>query len=165
MPGQPEEIDLPTLLDKPAPRLRAYQKETAIAEKCQALVNLGMTNTRMKDFYDLWYLSRAYSFDGAQLYAALQATFIRRETAYPAGGLPLALTDTFANDALEQQQWRAFLGRASLRKGAADLSAVIQQVRSFLQPLLQALAESSPFALVWSPEGAWNLGDDTIKAN
>ena len=158
-----EEIVLPTLLDKPAPRLRAYQKETAIAEKCQALVSLGMTNTRMKDFYDLWYLSRTYAFDGMRLHAALEATFTRRETASPADGLPLALTDTFANDALKQQQWRAFLGKAALRKGVAELSSVIQQVRTFLQPPLQALANGIPFTLHWSPAEGW--GDYTARAN
>ena len=158
-----EEIEVPTLLDKPAPRLRAYQKETAIAEKCQALVSLGMPNTRMKDFYDLWYLSGAYAFDGTRLHAALQATFTRRETAYPVGGLPLALTDTFAGDALKQQQWRAFLGKAVLRKGVGELAPVIGQVRTFLQPPLQALSEGLPFKLHWSPEEGW--GDYTARAH
>lgn len=150
-----EEIELPTLLDMPAPRLRAYQKETAIAEKCQALVALGMTNTRMKDFYDLWYLSRAYAFEGRRLHAALQATFTRRETACPADGSPLALTDAFAFDTLKQQQWRAFLGKTALRKGVAELSSVIQQAWAFLQPPLQALATGEPFVRHWSPEEGW----------
>lgn len=158
-----EEIELPTLLDKPAPRLRAYQKETAIAEKCQALVSLGLLNTRMKDFYDLWYLSRAYEFDGMRLLAALQATFTRRETAYPADGLPLALTDIFANNALKQQQWRAFLGKSLLRKGVADLTPLITQIRAFMQPPLQALAEGTTFRFHWSPEEGW--GDFTARAN
>ncbi|MCX6381044.1 MAG: nucleotidyl transferase AbiEii/AbiGii toxin family protein [Armatimonadetes bacterium] len=152
----PEEVDLPALLGKPAPRLRAYQKETVIAEKCQALVNLGMVNTRMKDFYDLWYLSSAYSFEGTRLCAALHATFTRRETAYPTEGLPFALTDSFSNDALKQRQWSAFLGKTALRKGAGDLFSVIQQIRGFLQPPLQALANGEAgFALRWSPERGW----------
>ena len=120
------EVELPSLLDKPAPRLRAYHKETAIAEKCQALVALGMTNTRMKDFYDLWYLSRAYTFEGTLLADALRATFTRRETTYPADGLPLALSDAFVKDALKQQQWRAFLGKVALRKGVAELGPLIE---------------------------------------
>lgn len=155
------EVELPSLLDKPAPRLRAYQKETAIAEKCQALVTLGMTNTRMKDFYDLWYLSRAYTFEGSLLADALQATFTRRETEYPANGLLLALSDTFVRDALKQQQWRAFLGKAALRKGVAELGPVIEQIRSFLQPPLAALANESPFAPHWSPESGWIQDNDT----
>jgi len=161
----PQEISLPSLLEKPEARLRAYQKETAIAEKCQALVSLGMVNTRMKDFYDLWYLSRTYSFDGAQLYAALQATFARRETAYPAEGLPLALTDTFAEDRLKQQQWRAFLGKAALRKGVETFPSIIQQMRGFLQPPLRALAHDAEFPFQWSPEGGWSLYNDVISAS
>lgn len=159
----PQEIELPALLGKPAPRLRAYQKETAIAEKCQALVSLGMINTRMKDFYDLWYLSRAYEFDGPPLGAALRATFTRRETDYPAEGLPSALTDTFARDVRKQQQWRAFLGKAALRKGVAELEPVLQQVRAFLQPPLQALAEGTFFRFYWSPDTGW--GDFTTRAH
>ena len=152
----PEVIELPVLLGKPTPHLRAYQKETAIAEKCQALVSLGITNTRMKDFYDLWYLSRAYPFDGARLYAALQATFTRRETAYPADGLPLALSDTFANDSRKEQQWRAFLGKSSLRQSAAELAPLIAQVRAFLQPPLQALANDAAFTRHWSSQEGWS---------
>ena len=94
----PLEVDLPVLLALPAPRLFAYQRETAIAEKCEALVSLGIPNTRMKDFYDLWYLSRTTAFDGPVLRAALQATFTRRQTPFPADGLPAALTDAFTTD-------------------------------------------------------------------
>ena len=149
------EVELPSLLDKPTPRLRAYQKETAIAEKCQALVTLGMTNTRMKDFYDLWYLSRTFVFDGTLLADALQATFTRRKTAYPANGLPLALSEAFVRNTQKQQQWRAFLGKAVLRRGVAELEPVIEQIRSFLQPPLNALADGSAFTLHWSPEDNW----------
>ncbi len=158
-----EVVELPALLDKPAPRLRAYQKETAIAEKCQELVSLGLINTRMRAFFDLWYLSRAYAFDGMRLLAALQATFTRRETAYPADGLPLALTDMFANDTLKQKQWRAFLGKSPLRKGVAELAPVITQIRAFLQPPLRALATGTTFRLLWSPEAGWE--DPTVRAN
>jgi hypothetical protein len=117
----------------------------------------------MKDFYDLWYLSRAYEFDGMRLLAALQATFTRRETAYPVDGLPLALTDTFASDALKQQQWRAFLGKSPLRKGVAELTPLITEIRAFLQPPLQALAEGTTFRFYWSPADGW--GDFTARAN
>jgi predicted nucleotidyltransferase component of viral defense system len=141
----PEEVELPVLLGKPPPRLRAYRRETAIAEKCQALVSLGMTNTRMKDFYDLWYLSRTYSFEGAEICGALQATFTRRQTEFPADGLPMALTEEFVNDATKRRQWSAFLGKASLRRGTAELAPVIEQIRAFLQPPLLALADKRGF--------------------
>ena len=152
----PMEVELPSVLDKPRARLRAYQKETAIAEKCQAMVSLGMANTRMKDFYDLWYLSKAFSFDGAQLKAALEGTFTRRQTAYPVNGLPIALTDTFAKDTLKKRQWSAFLGKGSVRKGEVELELVTQQIRKFLQPPLGALRNGSEYSHFWEPELGWH---------
>lgn len=79
--AQPEEF--PTLLDFPAPILLAYPRETSIAEKFEAIVNLGLTNSRMKDYYDIWLLSEQFSFEGETLKAAIVATFKRRQTALP----------------------------------------------------------------------------------
>lgn len=151
----PFEAELPVLLGMPSPRLRAYQKETAIAEKCEAMVSLGVPNTRMKDFYDLWYLSRTFSFEGASLYNALQATFTRRNTPFPANGLPTALTEEFLADPMKQRQWNAFLGKIALKKKADAFPELIAGIRAFLQPLLQALAENKAFGLYWSASDYW----------
>jgi predicted nucleotidyltransferase component of viral defense system len=159
----PEEVELPVLLGKPPPRLRVYRKETAIAEKCQAMVSLGVANTRMKDFYDLWYLSRTYEFEGALLHDALQSTFTRRQTPFPADGLPLAFTDSFVDDVLKQRQWNAFLGKARLRRGQSALSAVIPQIRAFLQPPLQALAENRFFEGRWTPAEGWRKPEESAR--
>jgi hypothetical protein len=78
-PG-PVEIEYPSLLGQPAPRLRAYPPETVVAEKFQAMVALGMLNTRMKDFFDLWAIAGAFAFDGAVLASAIRTTFAHRET-------------------------------------------------------------------------------------
>jgi predicted nucleotidyltransferase component of viral defense system len=91
------ELDLPVLLDLPAPHLRAYPMETVIAEKFQAMDMLGRANSRMKDLYDIWVLSRAYTFDDDRLARAIAATFARRKTAIP-NALPDALTPAFADD-------------------------------------------------------------------
>ena len=151
----PVDVELPVLLALPPPRLRAYQKETAAAEKCEALVSLGLPNTRLKDFYDLWHLSRTHPFAGALLCDALQATFTRRQTAYPAHGLPAALTAEFADDPLKNRQWTAFRGKTRLTLPAPALPEVIARLRAFLQPPLQALSENRPFPLIWSPGGFW----------
>jgi predicted nucleotidyltransferase component of viral defense system len=98
-----EELDLPVLLDLPAPRLRAYARETVIAEKFQAIVALGRADTRFKDFYDLWLLSHTHTFDDDRLARAIQATFERRGTEIPVE-LPDALAPAFANDPLKRQQ-------------------------------------------------------------
>lgn len=124
-----EEIDLPVFLDFPAPRLRAYARETVIAEKFQAMVMLGRANSRMKDFYDVWVLSRTYKFDGPRLSAAIAATFERRKTAVPFD-VPDALTSEFARDSAKQAQWRAFV--ADLATQAVDLPTVIQDLETFL---------------------------------
>jgi predicted nucleotidyltransferase component of viral defense system len=124
-----EELELPVLLDFPAPRLRAYARETVIAEKFQAMVMLGRANSRMKDFYDVWVLSRTYDFDGPRLPAAIAATFDRRNTALPIG-VPDALTSDFANDPAKQAQWRAFV--ADLTSQPGDLATVVSDLATFL---------------------------------
>jgi hypothetical protein len=77
---RPEELEFPTLLKFPAPKLNAYPKESVVAEKFEAIVKLGMANSRMKDFYDLWVLAQRFQFESGTLAAAIQATFATRET-------------------------------------------------------------------------------------
>jgi len=102
------ELDLPVLLDLPIPRIRAYPREAVIAEKFQAMVVLGRANSRMKDFYDIWLLSRVYEFNDESLARAIAATFARRTTPVPKTP-PDALTPAFAADLAKQQQWGSFL--------------------------------------------------------
>ena len=126
-----EFIDYPVLLDHPAPRLQAYARETVIAEKFQAMVALGRANSRMKDFYDIWILSRSFSFDDDRLARAIAATFARRGTAIPVDR-PDALSPAFAADELKQRQWRAFLEDAALDPGT--LAEVTDDLAAFLMP-------------------------------
>jgi predicted nucleotidyltransferase component of viral defense system len=129
-----EEINLPALLDFPEPRLRAYARETVVAEKFQAMVMLGLANSRMKDYYDIWMLSRSYDFDAERLSCAIAATFARRGTAIPEE-VPDALTAAFATDATKQRQWAAFV-----RDLAADvpaLEAIVTDLADFLMPFAQ----------------------------
>jgi len=93
----PGEITYPTLLDLPAPMLMAYPRETVVAEKFQAMVMLGIANSRMKDFYDVWTLARQFEFSGPVLCSAIRATFERRKTALPVKP-PLALLPEFTED-------------------------------------------------------------------
>ena len=150
----PEPVDYPALLEFPAPRLRAYPREVVVAEKFQALVSLGIANTRMKDFYDLWMLARRFDFDGERLSKAIAATFERRRTPIPEEA-PLALTPAFHDDTAKQTQWRAFL-----RKGAvvaeADLGTVVEFVRTFLMPPASAARVGKPLSGNWSAGGPWS---------
>ena len=127
-----EEIEFPVLLDSGVPRLRAYPRETVIAEKFQAMVYLGRANSRMKDFYDVWMLSKAYEFDEARLANAIAATFERRRTAIPSA-LPDALTPEFGRDASKRLQWDAFV--RELAVGPDSLETVVSDLAAFLMPM------------------------------
>lgn len=126
-----EEIDLPVLLDFPAPHLRAYARETVIAEKFQAIVTLGRANSRMKDFYDIWILSKTYEFADDRLAKAIVATFQRRNTVIPKGALDGLALD-FAQDDAKRQQWAAFV--KDLSGDMPPLAAVIKDLAAFLIP-------------------------------
>jgi predicted nucleotidyltransferase component of viral defense system len=124
-----EELDYPVLLDSPVPKLRAYAQETVIAEKFQAMVLLGRANSRMKDFYDIWLLTRSFTFDPNRVARAIAATFARRKTPIPLE-LPDALTDGFAADPAKLAQWAAFT--RGIETAPADLGQVIEEIRDFL---------------------------------
>lgn len=126
-----QEIDLPVMLDFPAPHLRAYARETVIAEKFQAMVMLGRVNSRMKDLYDIWVLSRTFEFKDGKLPRAIAATFARRKTEMPRD-LPDALTVDFANDPTKVQQWNSFVADVAFQPGT--LADVIKDLSAFLMP-------------------------------
>jgi predicted nucleotidyltransferase component of viral defense system len=125
------ELKLSVLLDQPAPHLRAYPRETVIAEKFQALVALGRANSRMKDLYDIWLLSRAYEFTSDGLARAIAATFARRRTPVPVDR-PYGLTRAFADDPAKQQQWTSFA--ESIGAELPPLADVIEDLAVFLMP-------------------------------
>lgn len=148
------EVDYPSLLDMPTPRLRAYPPETIVAEKVQALVALGMFNSRMKDFFDLWAICRTFPFEGRVLNDALRATFTRRTTAFPTE-VPIALTQVFADDAAKQAQWSAFLRRTAIALAPEPLPELLRSVAQFVTPPLLALGTEVPFESVWRLGGPW----------
>lgn len=129
----PEAVHYPVLLqDLPAPQLRAYPKYTVVAEKFHAVCLLGMANTRMKDYFDLWVLLTEDTLDGSDLRRAVEATFRRRQLAIPSA-VPSGLSDAFAQDAMKQKQWVAFLKKNQLK--AVDLIEVVALLRSEFQKL------------------------------
>jgi hypothetical protein len=103
----PKEVEIPTVLaDMKKPCICAYPPETVIAEKYQAMVALGTVNSRMKDFFDLWYIANSMEFEMSLLREAIEKTFNQRDTPLPEQ-MPIALTSEFA--AQKQVQWSAFL--------------------------------------------------------
>ena len=141
------EIEYPALLDAPAPILRAYPPETVIAEKTEAIVSLGIANSRMKDFYDLWTIAQTFAFEGDDLTEAIRQTFERRRTPLPEQ-VPVGLSDGFALE--RETQWRAFLRRDRLEVAPVSFAQIIDDLRVFLQPMLTRAEVAS-----WPPGGPW----------
>jgi predicted nucleotidyltransferase component of viral defense system len=152
----PQLMSLPALLaDLPAPQLYAYNRETVIAEKFEAMVLLGIGNTRMKDFYDLWYLSQHFTFEGSLLGRAITATFDRRRTPIPTD-TPLALTSEFADDETKQRQWVAFVRKGKLTGDGLMLSQIGSVLHDFLMPPTIAIGAGIRFDRVWSSNLGWH---------
>jgi predicted nucleotidyltransferase component of viral defense system len=148
------DVTYPVLLDFPAPVLPAYSRESVVAEKFHAMVVLGIANSRMKDFYDLWVLARQFEFQGPLLCGAIHATFQRRRTAIPAAA-PLALSSGFSRDPRKLVQWRAFLGKGKLDSDGAGLSDVVETLGGFLLPVIAAITARKPLDRVWPRGGPW----------
>ena len=148
---EPEEAVLPAMLDFQAPRLLCYSRESAIAEKLEAMVKLGMLNSRMKDFYDIWLLSRQFDFNGSELTQAVRLTFERRGTALP---LELAVfTKPFADD--KQTQWAAFRSRLQQDHVPASFVDIVDSLGRFLSPVVAALFSCDPGPTHWTATGPW----------
>ncbi len=145
-----EEIRYPSLLDMPAPRLKAYSRYTVVAEKFSAMVELGMANSRVRDYYDIWALARDFEFDGDVLRSAIDATFSRRAVETPAAS-PVGLSDSYVADA--QRFWPAFLKRSVPTESGATLSKVVAGIRVFLEPVLSGQAKGQ----VWRPGKGWRM--------
>jgi predicted nucleotidyltransferase component of viral defense system len=151
-----ELVEFPALLpDFPAPRLRAYPRETVIAEKLEAMVQLGMANSRMKDFFDIAVLSRTFDFDGDLLARAIRATFERRGTVLP-DGPPIAFTTEFVKDQTKRTQWAAFLRKSGAAE-AGDLVAVVTLISAFLMDPIRTAAGGGPWGGVWRGGGPWSV--------
>lgn len=129
------EADYPSLLDLPAPTLRTYPRETVVAEKAQAMVHLGSLDSRMKDFYDIWWLSRQFDFDSLVLGEAIRQTFNRR-------GTKVIEFDELAAElrasATIEKHWRAFLDKSQV-EGPTSFDAVLEEIGVFLMPIFSAI--------------------------
>jgi len=124
-----------------------------VAEKFEAMVKLGIMNSRMKDFWDIWLLSRQFDFTGQTLADAVTKTFATRRTALPP--LPVAFTPAFAQDAMKAVQWKAFL-RKNRMKGIPDnFEEIIQPISAFLMPIMESIVKHQPAPALWKAPGPW----------
>lgn len=154
MTPAPELATFPTLLGFQAPVLFAYSRETTIAEKFEAMVKLGELNSRMKDFYDIWLLSRQFEFEGETLRLAIDRTFANRSSTLVVD--TVALSEEFADLSGKEQQWKAFVDRSRITGARANLAETIREIRAFLRPVVEATAEGLPFTAKWAPLMGWS---------
>jgi len=129
---QPTIEAFPTLLDQDAPRLRMYPPETVVAEKFEVIASLGMTNSRMKDYYDLLAIFRIYDLDTRVLAQAIAATFRRRRTSIPEGR-PTGLSAEFVRDSVAMRRWAEFLRRLRIEDAPIELREVVETIWARLE--------------------------------
>ena len=155
---QREEQDYPTLIDLPVPRLWTYPRETLIAEKFEAMVRLGVMNTRMKDLWDIACLARLFAYDGVTLRTAMAETFRRRSTSFD--GEPVALSPPYYADDTRARLWESFKRHAEVdSESRTRLTDVGEDLRLFLAPVYDSLTEQRPFKQVWPAGGPWRPMD------
>lgn len=158
----PETVEMPSILGFSPVCMRVYPKESVIAEKLEAMVVLGIRNSRMKDFYDLWVLSKMFSFDGLLLSKAINATFQRRKTTIPTL-IPFALTEEFWKDSSKQLQWKAFNKRIGNDDTLFNLEVIIKDLYRFIVPILQSILKNESYIMVWNYIDGWQVPDDMEK--
>ena len=147
---------LPTLISGvPAPVVRTYPRVTTIAEKFEAMAQLGIRNSRMKDFHDIWALSEAFPFDGAKLQEAVARCFERRGTSVSAE-TPDALASAFYSNMERQDQWQAYGNQMGLLNAPPDsFEEVGIRIQSFLGPVHASILADETFDLYWPAAGPW----------
>lgn len=118
------------------------------------MVKLGILNSRMKDFFDIWLMSRHYDFDGQTLTAAIAKTFSTRGTDIPSE--PSALSNSFAEDATKAAQWRAFTRRNRLANVPNDFGEVLNALVASLGPIAKSLTADRSFKATWKAPGPWH---------
>lgn len=151
----PIEAELPTLLDLPAAKLLTYPRESVIAEKFEAIVSLGMANSRMKDLHDIRSLSREFAFTGDVLSEAIAKTFKTRRTEFPTGQV-LVFTSEFFDNEDKKKQWAAFCNKNRTYIAEISLEAVCRELEQFLMPVVEAVNKNGGFPRKWSPGGPWD---------
>ncbi len=147
-------IDYPVILDFPKPHLKSYPVESVISEKFEAMIKLGLLNSRMKDFYDIWLIMRQFDFNGSNFTQALKRTFEHRKTDIPAGK-PLFAEEIYDEESDRQALWSAFLRKRDIKHAPDKLAVIAQEIENFLVEPLSALNKGIEFRKEWKAPGQW----------
>lgn len=147
-------IDYPVILDFPKPQLKGYPPESVISEKFEAMIKLGLLNSRMKDFYDIWLMMRQFNFNGSNLVEALKRTFEHRKTNIPAGK-PLFVEEIYDEKSDRQILWKAFLRKGNIKHAPEKLAITAKEIENFLIKPLDAINKAQEFVGEWKALGQW----------
>lgn len=151
---EPQPSEFPALLAEHGPVIRLYSPETVIAEKFNAMVLLGMANSRMKDYFDIWMLSRNFIIEEKVLREAIRQTFAKRQTALPETE-PIGLSDEFASNESKRRQWQGFVLRRRKQDTLPDLTEILSAIRGFIMPIVVGIYAATPPAMTWTPDQGW----------
>lgn len=147
-------IDYPVILDFPKPHLNGYPQESVISEKFEAMIKLGLLNSRMKDFYDIWLMTRQFEFKGANIASAIKKTFNNRKTDIP-NKKPLFADEIYDEKSDRQTLWNAFLKKGDIQHAPETLSATAKEIERFLVEPIIALNGNATFDKTWTSPKGW----------
>lgn len=147
----PEEIIMPSFFQMPTGVIIGYTRESAIAEKFHAMVQMAELNSRMKDFYDIWLLSSSFDFYGERLAQAITFTFKTRNVSVEEN--VIAFSIDFAEE--KQAQWSSYLKKNRINDTSTRFRDITYQVGSFLLPIIVSIVKKSPPPRLWSAPGSW----------
>lgn len=151
---EPALLHIPSLIGMPPLEVRAYRMETSIAEKFEAATTLGLLNSRLKDYFDLWHLAKGFAFEGQAVSESIRATFERRSKTLPAA-VPIGFTEEFWSDPRRQAMWAAFCKKSVRTKPFPSLEEVVAFVTTFIVPPALAAGRGETFDQNWQPGGPW----------
>ncbi|MBU0477019.1 nucleotidyl transferase AbiEii/AbiGii toxin family protein [bacterium] len=151
---KPKVIEYPTILDFPKPKLKGYPAESVVSEKFEAMVKLGLLNSRMKDFHDIWLMMRQFDFNGSKLTEALKRTFEHRKTSLPVDR-PLFAEEIYDEKSDRQMLWKAFLIKGQIKHAPEKLSVTAKAIEEFLIKPLEAINKDIVFNKKWKVSGQW----------
>lgn len=149
-----EMIEYPSILEMEKPHLQSYSKYTVVAEKFDAMIQLGIANSRMKDFFDIWYMTGLFDFKGQVLQKAIKRTFARRGTKMPVS-IPLCFSDIFKIDSQKNTQWKAFVKKSDMKIAVPDFETVVDSISEFIMPVVYSDIKSEEFNKNWHSGKGW----------
>ena len=151
---RPKIFDYPVILDLPKPHLKGYPLESVVSEKFEAMVKLGLLNSRMKDFYDIWLMMRQFDFNGLNLTEALKRTFEHRKTVLPQKR-PLFAEEIYYDKSDRQTLWMAFLRKGDIKHAPDKLSVTAKEIEKFLIKPLDAIHKGIEYKKTWKASETW----------